>query len=133
MISARPTHRAKAGRFRSRRGSRRPSAACFRGTSRSCFAPAATRFTEWTALQARKRSIFPTGIASMSLNPRNEVPVTRHAALGWLATAVILAAGLPLFLRMPLWRDVNLYDLTALPLLPGRFHYPDLCDTYPPG
>ena len=37
----------------------------------------------------------------------------RSAVLGWLAAAVFLAAGVPLFLRMPLWCDATLYQLAA--------------------
>jgi hypothetical protein len=57
----------------------------------------------------------------------------RNATLGWLATAVILAAGLPLFIRMPLWCDVTLYEVAARNVLQGGVHYRDVFDTNPPG
>lgn len=57
----------------------------------------------------------------------------RCAALGWLATAVILAAGLPPFLRMPVWCDVTLYEVAARNVLQGGVHYQDVFDTNPPG
>jgi hypothetical protein len=57
----------------------------------------------------------------------------RSAALGWLATAALLLAGVPLFLRMPLWCDATLYDVAARNLLRGGTHYKDVFDTNPPG
>jgi hypothetical protein len=57
----------------------------------------------------------------------------RNATLGWLAAAVLLAAGLPLFLRMPVWCDVTLYELAARAVLQGGVHYRDVFDTNPPG
>jgi hypothetical protein len=57
----------------------------------------------------------------------------RSAALGWLATAVIVAVGLPLFLRMPLWIDVTLYDVAVRTIRDGGTHYRDVFDTNPPG
>jgi hypothetical protein len=54
----------------------------------------------------------------------------------WLAravTAAALLAGLPLFLRMPLWCDLTLYDLAARNLLEGGLHYRDVFDTNLPG
>ncbi len=54
----------------------------------------------------------------------------------WLpavAAAVALVAGLPLYLRSPLWCDVTLYDLAARNLLSGGVHYRDLFDTNLPG
>ncbi|MBA4066018.1 MAG: hypothetical protein C0501_20325 [Isosphaera sp.] len=54
----------------------------------------------------------------------------------WLpraVTAAALLAGLPLFLRMPLWCDLTLYDLAARNLLDGGVHYRDVFDTNLPG
>lgn len=54
----------------------------------------------------------------------------------WFAravTAVALLAGLPLFLRMPLWCDLTLYDLAARNVLSGGVHYRDVFDTNLPG
>src|SRR5271166_4500246 len=57
----------------------------------------------------------------------------RSATLGWFVFACLLVAGLPLFLRMPLWIDVTLYDLAARSVLAGGTHYRDVFDTNPPG
>jgi hypothetical protein len=57
----------------------------------------------------------------------------RNATLGWLTTAVILAVGLPPFLRMPLWCDATLYEVAARNVLQGGVHYKDVFDTNPPG
>lgn len=46
---------------------------------------------------------------------------------------MLVAVGLPLFLRMPLWIDVTLYDLAARTVLDGGVHYRDVFDTNPPG
>ena len=54
----------------------------------------------------------------------------------WLARAVLvaaLAAGVPLFLRMPPWCDLTLYDVAARNLLAGGVHYRDVFDTNLPG
>ncbi|MBN9523066.1 hypothetical protein J0H58_31890, partial [bacterium] len=57
----------------------------------------------------------------------------RSARAGWAAFVVIVAVGLPLFLRMPLWIDVTLYDVAARTILSGGTHYKDVFDTNPPG
>ncbi len=41
--------------------------------------------------------------------------------------------GVPVFLRLPLWCDVTLYDVAARSLLAGGLHYRDVFDTNPPG
>ena len=55
------------------------------------------------------------------------------AALGWLAAAAFLVAGVPPLLRMPLWSDITLYDVAARNVLAGGVHYRDVFDTNPPG
>src|SRR5262245_45292102 len=57
----------------------------------------------------------------------------RSVRLPQAVTAVALAVGLPLFLRMPLWCDLTLYDLAARNLLDGGVHYRDVFDTNLPG
>lgn len=47
--------------------------------------------------------------------------------------AVALAAGVPLFLRMPPWCDLTLYQMAARNLLQGGTHYKDVFDTNLPG
>jgi hypothetical protein len=56
-----------------------------------------------------------------------------HSLISWGLLVSLLAAGLPLFLRMPLWADVTLYDLAARNVLAGGTHYRDVFDTNPPG
>jgi hypothetical protein len=58
---------------------------------------------------------------------------TASAALGWLAAAGFLLAGVPPFLRMPLWCDATLHDTAARVILAGGVHYRDVFDTNPPG
>ncbi len=48
-------------------------------------------------------------------------------------TVVALLAGLPLFLRMPLWCDLTLYDVAARNIMRGGIHYRDVFDTNLPG
>ncbi|MBY0458984.1 MAG: hypothetical protein K2V38_16735, partial [Gemmataceae bacterium] len=57
----------------------------------------------------------------------------RSATAGWLVTAVLLVAGVPLFLGMPPWCDVTLYQLAARNVLAGGVHYRDVFDTNLPG
>src|SRR4051812_16662984 len=57
----------------------------------------------------------------------------RSARVGGLVAAAALLAGLPLFLRMPLWCDVTLYDMAARAILSGGVHYRDVFDTNLPG
>jgi hypothetical protein len=50
------------------------------------------------------------------------------------AVAVVaLLVGLPLYLRMPLWGDLTLYDAAARNMLQGGVHYRDVFDTNLPG
>ncbi len=51
----------------------------------------------------------------------------------WICLAVVLLLGLPLFVHMPLWCDVTLYDVAARNLLSGGVHYRDVFDTNMPG
>src|SRR5439155_8954279 len=51
----------------------------------------------------------------------------------WIALLLLLLAGLPLFLCMPLWADATLYDLCARNILDGGIHYRDIFDTNLPG
>jgi hypothetical protein len=57
----------------------------------------------------------------------------RSVRLPQAVTAVALAVSLPLYLRMPLWCDLTLYDLAARNLLEGGVHYRDVFDTNLPG
>jgi hypothetical protein len=61
---------------------------------------------------------------------RVEVIVAR---LGWVAVAGLLAAGLPLFVCLPVWCDVTLFDLCTRNVLGGGVHYRDLFDNNLPG
>ncbi|HET6574129.1 MAG TPA: hypothetical protein VFG68_11035 [Fimbriiglobus sp.] len=57
----------------------------------------------------------------------------RSATAGWAVAAAVLAAGVPLFLCMPPWTDVTLYDVAARTVLRGGVHYRDVFDTNTPG
>jgi hypothetical protein len=57
----------------------------------------------------------------------------RSVWLPRVVTGIVLLVGLPLFLRMPLWCDVTLYDVAAANLLDGGVHYRDVFDTNLPG
>jgi hypothetical protein len=59
--------------------------------------------------------------------------MTIPAIFGWVTTAMMLAVGVPLFLRMPLWCDATLYGVAAQTVLSGGVHYRDVFDTNPPG
>jgi hypothetical protein len=52
---------------------------------------------------------------------------------GWVTTAAFLVLGVPLFLRMPLCCDSDLYEVGARTILSGGVHYRDVFDTNPPG
>lgn len=73
----------------------------------------------------------------MTPSPSSEPPVSRlpwrSAACGWVLTAGLLLAGVPLFLRMPPWCDITLYDQAADAVLSGGVHYRDVFDTNMPG
>jgi hypothetical protein len=51
----------------------------------------------------------------------------------WFALAVVLAIGLPLFIRTPVWVDVTYHDLSAWNILHGGVHYKDVFETNLPG
>jgi hypothetical protein len=57
----------------------------------------------------------------------------RSAAAGWAVAALALSAAAPLFLCMPPWADVTLYDVAARNVLRGGVHYRDVFDTNTPG
>jgi hypothetical protein len=50
-----------------------------------------------------------------------------------IVTTGLIVIGIPLFLRMPVWCDITLYDLAARNLIRGGMHYRDLFDTNTPG
>jgi hypothetical protein len=53
--------------------------------------------------------------------------------LGWAVLLIVLCLNVPLFLCLPLWSDVTLYDLAARNILSGGVHYRDIFDTNLPG
>ncbi|MDB5313491.1 MAG: hypothetical protein JWO38_7693, partial [Gemmataceae bacterium] len=57
----------------------------------------------------------------------------RSAGFGWAVVALVLVGGVPLFLCMPPWTDVTLYDVAARNVLRGGVHYRDVFDTNLPG
>ena len=57
----------------------------------------------------------------------------RSVLVPTIVTVVTLVIGVPLFLRMPPWCDVTLYDLAARNILRGGVHYRDVFDTNLPG
>ena len=57
----------------------------------------------------------------------------RSASVGWVVTGLALLLGVPVFLRMPPWCDLTLYDVSAWNLLHGGVHYRDVFDTNLPG
>jgi hypothetical protein len=65
--------------------------------------------------------------------PGSPIRPWRSARVPQAVTVVALAAGLPLYLRSPLWCDITLYDVAARNLLQGGAHYRDVFDTNLPG
>jgi len=57
----------------------------------------------------------------------------RSAPLGCAVAGAAAIAGVPLFLRMPPWCDLTLYDVAARNILSGGVHYRDVFDTNMPG
>jgi hypothetical protein len=76
----------------------------------------------------------------MSLLPSAEQSQSLQSTVRLLRTAcpivligLLVVAGAPLFVRMPVWCDITLYDMAARTLLRGGVHYRDLFDTNTPG
>ncbi len=63
---------------------------------------------------------------------RNFLP-WRSATIGWAVTLLALLVGAPLFLCMPPWVDVTLYDMCVRSILDGGVYYRDVFDTNLPG
>ncbi|MGL4420901.1 MAG: hypothetical protein ACRCZF_09575, partial [Gemmataceae bacterium] len=57
----------------------------------------------------------------------------RWSGFGWGLLAILLIHGVPLFLRMPPWCDLTLYDVAAQNIMRGGTHYEDVFDTNLPG
>lgn len=57
----------------------------------------------------------------------------RSATCAWVVTGLALLIGVPIFLRLPPWVDLTLYDTAAMNLLRGGVHYRDVFDTNLPG
>jgi hypothetical protein len=57
----------------------------------------------------------------------------RSVLLARIVTVAVLAFGVPLFLRMPPWCDLTLYDIAAKNINSGGIHYRDVFDTNLPG
>src|SRR5260370_19308442 len=53
--------------------------------------------------------------------------------LAWAGLVLVLLAGVPLFVCMPLYADVTTFDLGARNLLRGGVHYRDAYDNGLPG
>lgn len=54
-------------------------------------------------------------------------------ALGWLALVVVLMVGGPLTVCMPVWGDVDFYDVIVQTMRSGGVHYRDAFECGPPG
>ncbi len=50
-----------------------------------------------------------------------------------ILSGLFLVLGVPVFLRLPLWCDITLYDVAARTILAGGVHYRDVFDTNTPG
>lgn len=78
-------------------------------------------------------------MAHQNLQQTTQTPHSYHwrpwrpIAVPILLTILFLTAGVPLFLRTPLWCDITLYDLAARAVLTGGVHYRDVFDTNLPG
>ena len=57
----------------------------------------------------------------------------RWSWLPVLLSVLFVVLGIPIFLRMPLWCDITLYDVAARSILAGGVHYRDVFDTNTPG
>jgi len=67
------------------------------------------------------------------VRPFRAIAASPAPAAGWLTAGALLALGVPLFLRMPLWCDATLYAVAAREVATGGVHYRDVFDTNPPG
>lgn len=66
--------------------------------------------------------------------PTIQIPTLwRSPFFGSFVLGTLLILGIPLFLCMPPWCDVTLYDLAVRNILRGGVHYRDLFDTNLPG
>lgn len=65
--------------------------------------------------------------------PRSVPLPWRSVWLPRVAVGFALLVGLPLYLRMPVWCDITLYEVAARNLLEGGTHYRDVFDTNLPG
>src|SRR5580704_14838827 len=72
-------------------------------------------------------------MSNPSPNQRPRFLPWRSVSAGWIATALALLAGVPLFLCMSPWNDVTLHDMAARSILRGGVHYRDVFDTSLPG
>ena len=59
--------------------------------------------------------------------------IWRSPRLPLTLAGLLIVAGVPIFLRLPLWCDVSLYDVAAHAILSGGVHYRDVFDTNTPG
>lgn len=53
--------------------------------------------------------------------------------IAWIVLVIVLLAGVPIFLRMPVWVDVTYHDISAWNILHGGTHYRDVFETNLPG
>ena len=77
--------------------------------------------------------MHPPPVTDPSAPPRAVLRPWRSAGCGWAVAVLALVAGVPLFLRMPPWPDITLYDMAARALLRGGVLYRDVFDTNLPG
>ena len=66
-----------------------------------------------------------------STSTARETPLADPAAS--IALAAVLAVGVPLFVRTPVWVDVTYHDVSAWNVLHGGVHYRDVFETNLPG
>lgn len=59
--------------------------------------------------------------------------ILRSPAAGWAIAALAVIIGVPLFIRMPPWCDLTLYDVAAHEVIAGGVHFRDVFDTNLPG
>ena len=87
------------------------------GTTKTCFNPGA--------------SAGPTAKAAPAGSAARDARVA--ALLPWAALAVVLTAGVPIFLCMPVWFDTYHYDICGRTLMQGGVLYRDVFDNNLPG